>query len=153
MVVMFRAAANLGKTSVFVLSGCVPFQGVCAVVPPSVNYEDFMGLGTKAEALEGREPSDVLKLKTARVDEDRKRSAKGRGVMPGTWESEGWKPAFGITSNIVALLAANEAIKVLIGRRDLPPIEAPQLVYFDGATCRMWVRRPELGSVWYQGDF
>lgn len=131
MVVLHRTAHALGKTSVFVLSGCIPFQGVCTTIPPdsAVEYEVFMGLPTAGRPLDERRTLSEELFET--VTKARVESALRRGAIPGPWVENrrkgGWVPSFGTTSNITALIAAHEGIKVLIQRPSLPPVRAPQL--------------------------
>lgn len=156
-VVLHRTARMLGKTSVFVLSGCIPFQGVCTTIPAEspVDYETLMGMPTAGKALDP--PEEIRRDLFEKVTKSRLVSALKRGALPGDWVENrlqgGWVPSFGITSNIVSLIAANEAIKTLIGRPNLPPVYAPKLIYFDGAACEMHVRHPESGELWFQGNF
>ena len=157
MVIIHRTAEALAKPSVFVLSGVIPFQGVCCIIPvgSSVDYETLMGLPTVNKPLEPQE--EIKRELFGKVTNARVFSALRRGAIPGPWVDSrlhgGWVPSFGITSNITSLVAANEAIKVLINRPDLHPVYAPDLIYFDGATCTMTVRRAKPGRFWFQGDF
>ena len=157
MVIIHRTARALAKPSAFVLSGGIPFHGVCCIIPAdgAVDYETFMGLPTANESLDA-----CIANKSAlfsKITEARVHSALQRGTIPGPWvESRlkgGPSPSFGITSNIISLVAANEVIKTLIKRQDLEPVYAPNLIHFDGARCEMSVRAPESGRFWFQGDF
>lgn len=157
MVIIHRTAETLAKPSVFVLSGAIPFQGVCCIIPAgsSVDYETLMGLPTVNKPLD---PKDEIKRELfEKVTKARVFSALGRGAIPGPWVNGrlqgGWVPSFGITSNITSLMATNEAIKVLINRPNLRPVCAPNLIYFDGATSQMTVKRPKEGVLWFQGGF
>jgi len=157
MVVLHRAARALQQTSVFLLSGCLPFQGICTTISPGsiVDYETLMGLPTAGRSLDN--PNEIRQELFEKVTKERLLSALRRGAIPGEWVQHrlegGSVPSFGVTSNITAILAANEAIKVLISRPNLPPVSSPDLIYFDGATCQMSVRTPEPGTFWFQGDF
>lgn len=157
MVIIHRTAEALAKPSVFVLSGVIPFQGVCCIIPVGspVDYETLMGLPTVNKPLEPQK--EIKRELFGKVTNARVFSALRRGAIPGPWVDSrlqgGWVPSFGITSNITSLVAANEAIKVLINRPDLHPVYAPDLIYFDGAACKMTVRRAAPGRFWFQGDF
>lgn len=157
MVVLHRAAKLLGITSIFIMSGCIPFQGVCTTIPGdnSLDYETFMGLPTSGKPLTPY--SEVRNNLFEIVSKRRILSALKRGAIPGPWVNkrinEGWLPSFGPTSNITAIIAANEAIKVLIQRPSLPPITVPNLIYYDGSKCKLEVKKPKPEKFWFQGDF
>lgn len=157
MIVLHRTAKVLGKASVFLLSGCIPFQGVCTTLPVDgdVEYEALMGLPTFGKPLAPYGETKRRLFET--VTKARVHSALRRGAIHGEWVEERLKggavPSFGATSNITAILAAIEAIKTLIQRRDLLPVRAPELIFFDGAHCEMTVRTPPPGEYWFQGDF
>lgn len=157
MIVLHRTAQVLGKTAIFLLSGCIPFQGVCSTISADgpVDYETFMGLPTAGKQLDHR--SEIQQELFEKITKRRVLSALSRGAIPGEWVDGRlrgeWVPSFGPTSNITSLIAANEAIKVLIGRPGLEPVRAPQLIYFDGSSCRMIVQDPQPGVFWFQGDF
>jgi molybdopterin/thiamine biosynthesis adenylyltransferase len=157
MVVLHRTARALGKPSVFLLSGCIPFQGVFTTFPPDgdVDYETTMGLPTVGKPLE---PCAQVKQQLfENITKARVFSALRRGAIPGAWVERrlqgGSIPSFGATSNITAIMAAMEAIKNLIHRADLPPVCAPDLVFFDAATCTMTIQKPSPGAYWFQGSF
>jgi molybdopterin/thiamine biosynthesis adenylyltransferase len=157
MVVLHRIAKTLSKPSIFLLSGVIPFQGICSAISAKgdIDYETFMGIPIPKKSLDP--PQEVKKKLFEKINNDRALSGLRRGAIPGNWVRErikgGWAPSFGITSNITSLIAANEAIKVLINRTGLSPVYAPDLIYFDGATCNMSIKRAEPGKFWYQGDF
>jgi molybdopterin/thiamine biosynthesis adenylyltransferase len=158
MVVLHRTARAFGKPSVFLLSGCIPFQGICTILPADshVEYETFMSLPSKGLPLEPAEPLRALLFE--KVTKARIQSALRRGAIPGDWverrmRGTGSVPSFGPTSNITAILAALETIKLLIRRPGLSPVCAPDIFYFDGAKGRMEVRTPKSNSNWFQGDF
>ncbi len=157
MVIIHRIAKTLSKPSVFLLSGVIPFQGVCCVLPvdSAVDYETLMGLPTANQPID--RPLEIKRELFEKITKARLSSALRRGVIPGPWVENrlhgGYIPSFGITSNITSLIAANEAIKVLISRPDLRPVYAPDLIYFDGAECNLTVWRAKPGEFWFQGDF
>jgi sulfur-carrier protein adenylyltransferase/sulfurtransferase len=157
MVVLHRAAKVKGAPSLFLLSGCIPFQGVCTTIPAnaSVDYETLMGLPSLGKPIG---PGDDLKQHLfERVSKARVESALRRGAIPGDWVEKrlqgGSVPSFGATSNAVATIAAMEAIKTLIRRPGLKPVCAPKLIFFDGALSSMKVRKPKWRKYWFQGDF
>jgi molybdopterin/thiamine biosynthesis adenylyltransferase len=157
MVVLHRTARHMNIPSVFLLSGCVPFQGVCTTFPADspVDYESVMGLPTRGSPLESPEVIRAELFK--KITSARVHSALRRGALPGPWVERrlggGWMPSFGATSNIVAIVAATEAVKMLIHRKSLPPVRAPELIVFDGAACSMTIAKPPEGSSWFQGNF
>ena len=157
MVVLHRISKALLKPSVFLLSGVIPFQGVCCVIPSDspVDYEALMGLPTLGRSLDDSHEAKKGLFDT--IARARVRSALERGAIPGQWVDTrlagGSIPSYGITSNITSLIAANEAVKTLIKRPTLWPVCAPDLIYFDGATCTMSIRRPDPQKLWFQGDF
>lgn len=157
MIVLHRTARALDKPSVFLLSGSLPFQGVCTTFPSgiSLDYETLMGLPTAGRPLGSMDDlrCELFDL----VTKARVQSALRRGAIPGQWVAErdhgGPAPSFGVTSNITALIAAFEAIKTLICRPGLEPVSAPSLIMVDCASSEMVVRAPESGAYWFQGDF
>lgn len=158
MVIIHRVAKVLSKPSVFLLSGVVPFQGVCCVIPPNglVDYETLMGLPTRGRALEN--PEEIKQELFEKITKARVHSSLHRGAISGNWVDDrlrkgGGVPSFGVTSNITSLVAAGEAIKVLIKRPGLEPVIAPDLIYYDGATCQMYTKHAKADKLWFQGDF
>ncbi|MFH1681500.1 MAG: ThiF family adenylyltransferase [Candidatus Eisenbacteria bacterium] len=157
MVILHRVARKLGKPAVFVLSGCIPFEGICSTILPNggVDYESFMGLPTKELRLEEVENARETLFKDVTLN--RLRGALERGAINGDWVEQrragGGAPAIATISAVTATVAANECIKTILRRDGLDPVCAPDLIHYNGATCELRVRTPPEGSMWFQGDF
>jgi molybdopterin/thiamine biosynthesis adenylyltransferase len=158
MIILHRTARYLKKHSTFILSGCVPFQGICSIIEYNnpVDYETFMGLPTKDRPIKDMRSSkkELFEL----ITKARLNNALKRGAINGPWVTDrlngGPMPSYGITSNIVGLIAAHETVKAIICRSGLRYVNAPNLLYFDGAKSTLDIKVPgNDNKCWFQGDF
>lgn len=157
MVILHRSARRIGIPCIMVLGGCIPFQGALTTFfkDSPIDYETLMGLPTKGRELQ---PLDAIKEELFdKITKRRALSGIKRGAYGETWLAErlngGPVPSFPTASNITGILAAHEAVKILIDRFELPPVSSPNLLYYDGATNEMKILRPTNGKYWDQGDF
>lgn len=135
-VVIHRAARRLGILSVWI-AVTPPFRGAVATfLPGGMEYEEALGVPSRGRAL-----TEEVKAAVAAQKDGRARYSVTRGALAEWAEDylQGRCPWAVITpvAGMVGILAAFEAMKVLIGRPGLEPTVAPRLVVMDLAQPEM----------------
>lgn len=129
-VIIHRTARELGIPSVWI-AVTPPFRGaVMTLLPGGVPYEEALNIPSL-----GRPLTPEVRQAVAAQKEARARYAVSRGALA-EWAEDylgGRRPWAVITpvAGTVGILAAFEAMKVIVGRPDLPPAAAPRLVRVD----------------------
>lgn len=129
-VVIHRAARGLGIPSVWI-AVTPPFRGAVATfLPGGMAYEEALNIPSRGQPLTEAVRREVLAQKDGRA-----RYSVERGALP-EWAEDylaGRRPWAVITpvAGMVGILAAFEAMKVLIARPGLPPTAAPRLAIMD----------------------
>lgn len=147
-VVIHRTARGLGIPSVWI-AVTPPFRGaVATLMPGGMDYETALNVPSRGQPLASSAVRDaVLAQKDARA-----RHSVDRGALAEWAEDylQGKRPWAVITpvAGIVGILAAFEAMKVIIGRSSLPPTVAPRLAVVDLAARAMVEDRDPPAGGW-----
>ncbi|MBI4546436.1 MAG: ThiF family adenylyltransferase [Ignavibacteriae bacterium] len=155
MVILHRTAKHLGLPCIMVLGGCIPFHGALTTFFPDspVDYETLMNIPTRGRELSPRNKEELFK----EIALKRAFSGVKRGAHPEPWLNEringGPVPSFATASNITGIIAAHEAVKLLIQRKELQAVSSPDLLFYDGVRNEMKVLHPSNGNYWDQRNF
>lgn len=148
-VIVHRAARRLGIPSIWI-AVTPPFRGgVMVMHPQGVEYEAAIAHPSLGKPLTAEMRAAVNALKDQRALYSVARGAHGDWAEGWVQKERPWA-VLAPVANIVGLLASFEALKVTLGRLDLPPTWAPQMVKVDLAREAMvQVESPEDGAWQY----
>lgn len=135
-VIIHRTARALGVPSVWI-AVTPPFRGaVATLLPDGMDYEAALGIPSR-----GRPLTEAVRKEVSAQKDARARRSVAHGALA-EWAEDylrGKRPWAVITpvAGMVGILAAFEAMKVLIARPSLPPVAAPRLVVVDLSRAEM----------------